>query len=93
MWLAYLKNKMPFDQIKEEWKETHLSRLVKLREEGVVLAHGRVADGSGGYFLFNTTHEEMEKYLAEDPYVQNGVSELVEAKDWVVNFSSRINET
>lgn len=59
-----------------EWMKLHRVYLDTLLEQGVVVAHGPVIDGAGGYgvSLFQIADDQaIEALTAQDPIVKNGV--------------------
>lgn len=60
----------------KEWMKQHGAYLNDLLEKGLIVAHGPVIDGAGGYgvSLYQIAdHQEISAFTSEDPIIKNGV--------------------
>jgi uncharacterized protein YciI len=67
-------------------REAHLAAVGKLRQEGMVVMGGAFADPvDGAVIVFNTENRStIEAFVAEDPYVVNGLVTHWRIRDWNV---------
>lgn len=70
----------------ETYLRGHIAYLDGLREQGTVVANGRLADGSGGLVIYRAESEEAVKRLVEnDPFVVHGVRGY-EIREWLAKW-------
>jgi uncharacterized protein YciI len=60
----------------------HRARIATFAARGVLLAVGPYADAREGAMAFFADREAAEAFVAEDPFVLNGVVSRVTIKEW-----------
>ncbi len=68
------------------FRDAHLGAIGKLREEGALVMAGVFADPvDGAAIVFNTPERStIEAFVAQDPYVVNGLVTSWRIRDWNV---------
>ena len=71
-------------------REAHLAYARSLRERGVLLMGGAFADPVDAALLIYraTSREEVERYLADDPYVRAGLWPSISIREWTVEIGA-----
>jgi uncharacterized protein YciI len=66
------------------WDE-HAAFIDELIDRGVFVLGGPLADWSGSLSFFeNMSVDEVRETIAKDPFVENGVFELEDVREWLV---------
>ncbi len=67
------------------FRPAHLDTARSYQSEGKLLMAGAFADSlDGATFVFKATREEVETFVANDPYVQNGLVTAHRIREWAV---------
>lgn len=68
-----------------EVRPKHREYLASLLEQGKLYATGPFVDSSGALLVYEAANEaEVRRLLADDPYGQEGVVQVVSVKEWNV---------
>lgn len=70
-----------------EYLQAHIDYLTDLRQQGIVLANGRLLEGWGGIALYRTdSADEAREHVERDPFVLHGIR-AYELFEWDVKWS------
>ena len=64
-------------------RAAHLALASQFKQEGKIVMGGALADLSGAEVIFRS-REDAETFVAEDPYVKNGVVTSHDVREWSV---------
>lgn len=66
-----------------EVRPAHLAYVRELAERGALVLAGPWTDGTGSMMIYEVPSEaEATQLLAQDPYSQSGVIELIRLREW-----------
>jgi uncharacterized protein YciI len=75
---------------KEQYFSDHMKYLDDLRDQGIVIANGKFADGSLGLIIFRgESQAEVEDILSRSPFAIHGVREF-KVHEWVAKWGPEI---
>jgi uncharacterized protein YciI len=71
------------NDLRAEHRPAHRAWLEELVEQGLVLASGPFADGSGALLIFTSDNEEdLSRLVSQDPFARAGAISAVKTTGW-----------
>ncbi len=84
LWGTYCRNAL---EKREPYREEHLSRLSKLKDEGVLITLGPTKCSSYVFGIFEASNlDTVKKIVEEDIYWQKGIWTSLEVYPWTQAF-------
>ncbi|TBL70914.1 YciI family protein [Paenibacillus thalictri] len=77
---------------RDQYFQDHMQYLDRLREQGIVLANGKFADGSLGLILFRAESQQVvEDLVNQSPFAVHGVRQF-DVKEWPSKWAEGFGE-